>query len=478
MKSKIVLVIFIVGAALRIALFWQAPLWYDENFSLILARLPLADMLAANAADVHPPLWYVIIWTVQHVFQTAPAWIIRVPSVLFSIATLGLFWRVVNLMTDKDQVQVLALTLMAVAPVQIYYAQEARMYALMEFLIVAAWLSILEKKWGYLAIEISALALTQNIGILYAVCLFAAGLMYDRRSWKPLTLAMITAAVLWLPWLSTMFSQMQWIYGRHWIPPITFGAALYNMAQMFWVAALNVRLEILGMILFFSWVMIGTAYAFIHRPIRLETTWILALLAFGPWLLEVIASVLWQPILLHRTLVGVTPFLYLLMAAPAEMILRTRISRLATVALIVPALVGWYATWWFAPSASLDDFSVAKQTIEANWQPGDAVYHMADTTIVNMWPYSTVETGHVYKMPDCAPVIGGLTQPTREAMGFPVEPLSNINASRVWIVTGETPFNPTCEMAEMISCKSDKYSATCLYLLQRKGDSNNSPLIH
>ena len=60
MTRKSFWTIFAVAAALRFFMIARAPLWYDENFTLILARLPFEGMIQATAGDVHPPLWYVL----------------------------------------------------------------------------------------------------------------------------------------------------------------------------------------------------------------------------------------------------------------------------------------------------------------------------------------------------------------------------------------------------------------------------------
>jgi len=47
-------------------------IWNDEIFSLSLIYLPLKDMLIATAADVHPPLYYLILMSVFKLFNLNP----------------------------------------------------------------------------------------------------------------------------------------------------------------------------------------------------------------------------------------------------------------------------------------------------------------------------------------------------------------------------------------------------------------------
>ena len=62
-----------LGILLRIVPIWAQPTWYDENFTILLARLPLDRLLQATAGDVHPPLWYLICWPLAHL-PSQPLW--------------------------------------------------------------------------------------------------------------------------------------------------------------------------------------------------------------------------------------------------------------------------------------------------------------------------------------------------------------------------------------------------------------------
>lgn len=55
--------------------------WFDESYSLALARQPLADLIGIAAADVHPPLYYVLLRAVY--LLAGPG---TVPLRLFSVA--------------------------------------------------------------------------------------------------------------------------------------------------------------------------------------------------------------------------------------------------------------------------------------------------------------------------------------------------------------------------------------------------------
>jgi len=51
----------LVAFALRTYLLGATNLWWDEAYSVWLARRPLTELLRTTAFDVHPPLYYVLL---------------------------------------------------------------------------------------------------------------------------------------------------------------------------------------------------------------------------------------------------------------------------------------------------------------------------------------------------------------------------------------------------------------------------------
>jgi uncharacterized membrane protein len=146
MTKRWLLVLFAIAAILRLGFVWIAPAWYDENFTLIVSRLPFDRMLLAVAGDVHPPLWYLLLWPLGQLH--APIWVLRIPAALLSVFSVGIFWSILGALELSPRVRVAALVLMAILPIQLYYAMEARMYTLLEFLVLAAVLRSEERRVG------------------------------------------------------------------------------------------------------------------------------------------------------------------------------------------------------------------------------------------------------------------------------------------------------------------------------------------
>jgi 4-amino-4-deoxy-L-arabinose transferase-like glycosyltransferase len=129
--------IVVLGAGLR---FWglgAKSLWLDETQSLFYVDRSFGEMLAAvRAHDAHPPLYYALL----HLWMagTQGAARARALSALFSTLTLVVFYDLARRLLARDGA-LLAALLLAVSAFQIYFAQEARNYALATFLVTVGW---------------------------------------------------------------------------------------------------------------------------------------------------------------------------------------------------------------------------------------------------------------------------------------------------------------------------------------------------
>jgi uncharacterized membrane protein len=462
MKPSTFWKLFAFAALLRFALIWQAEMWYDESFSYLLSTLPIDRMIQAIIGDVHPPLYYLLIWPLGQIPNLAP-WMIRLPSAIFSLCSLWIFWRVLETLHIRERVQIIALSLMTILPMQLLYAQEARMYALLEMEFLLAIYAVLNRRWVVMALATVALLYTQNYGLFYAPVVWTAGMIRAPRDWKRLTVSMAVAGLTWLPWSSVMFQQMQLIGGNYWIFSKGIGAVLYTLYELFWAFSFSpfemlVVPIILGTL---AWLMVGIIYVFaeIRKDILFERAFniewfedvfhrhhiIALLLAFGPLLLAVIVGLIWNPILLFRPLIGTSPFLILICAWPLAALSTTR-SRLAALIFIAPMLIIGFGSFYLNNNFQKEGAGVhtSLEYVVDHWQEGDILYHAGDTSVVNWLPYSPQLT-HVMR-PDCeVRPYGALSDQTREAFGINIAPLEQVTYRRAWVVWSWNPLSPGCE---------------------------------
>lgn len=130
----LVLAVLLVGAALRLANLGAWSFWVDEVASLNISAASAADIFR-HAQEFHPPLYYLLLHGWQGL-AAGEAWQ-RLPSALAGVLAMGLIWRIGASWGD-EAMGVLALGLLAVSPLHIWYSREARMYALACLFALAA----------------------------------------------------------------------------------------------------------------------------------------------------------------------------------------------------------------------------------------------------------------------------------------------------------------------------------------------------
>lgn len=235
----VLLLMLAVAAGLRFYQLGAQSLWSDEGNSAALATRSFAQIARDAAADIHPPLYYWLLrlWTRAAGINEAG---LRSLSALLGLllvlvtANLGrrLFGRVTSLAVAF---------IAAIAPFQVYYSQEARMYMLLALEAAAAvnlfWYLVDQEDkalsqarqptaallpWAPLPAVLLVLTWTLGLYTHYAfplmigllTLLYLAWLLVSRRHghllWRALRWGVWLAAtlLLYIPWLPTALRQL------------------------------------------------------------------------------------------------------------------------------------------------------------------------------------------------------------------------------------------------------------------------------
>lgn len=126
----------LVGAVLRVYRLGAESLWIDEAFMVTMATERTLGQLLFEIPqfEPHPPLYNVFVWAWASVAGTSEV-ALRSTSVVFGLATLPAAYLLARRLFDRRTATV-AVGFLTVSPLQIWYAQEARMYALLVLLTV------------------------------------------------------------------------------------------------------------------------------------------------------------------------------------------------------------------------------------------------------------------------------------------------------------------------------------------------------
>jgi uncharacterized membrane protein len=265
----LVLLIALLGLGLRFHRLGAQSLWYDEGFSVYLARMSLGEITARTAADIQPPLYYYLLHAWIQIFGDRED-ALRSLSLLFGVLTIPLMAAVAWQLFRSPMASILAALLVAVSPLHVWYGQETRMYTLW------VWLCLLSSYLLLLVIQAQTRRATVGLGRVYTDkhCgplhpLFAFFVLAFRDStcswslekWQPQylifgALASGTVIVLaYIPWLPHLLTR----YGAdvsYWLGQLKVQEALLDIALSF-VGGESVR-ESVGI-----WLAIGCGLVFI-----------------------------------------------------------------------------------------------------------------------------------------------------------------------------------------------------------------------
>ncbi|HEX4362965.1 MAG TPA: glycosyltransferase family 39 protein [Solirubrobacteraceae bacterium] len=187
-----VAVLLVIAAVVRLAC--TRGIWLDEATSISQAQMPVGHMLEVlRSTDVHPPLYFLILWCIAHAAGTS-AIAMRAPSLVAGTALVPVLYLLGRELYDR-RAGMLAAALGSVAPFVVWYSQEARMYALfMLFAALATYAQVLilrrggKRYWLLYAAAAAALLWTQYFGVLFVGVQqvgFLAAAYGLRRSGRP-----------------------------------------------------------------------------------------------------------------------------------------------------------------------------------------------------------------------------------------------------------------------------------------------------
>lgn len=123
-------------------------MWLDESISANIAKLSIEKIVPQfSVGDFHPPLFYLVLDLWVKVVGSGVIQM-RILSVIFSLITIWLVYKIGSLLKDK-KTGLWAAILVGVNPLLIYYSQELRMYSMMTMFLMGAvyfWIKIVKNK--------------------------------------------------------------------------------------------------------------------------------------------------------------------------------------------------------------------------------------------------------------------------------------------------------------------------------------------
>lgn len=268
------ILILILGTALRFYHNLNVSLWHDEAFSVLMIRYPWQEMFYHLSLDVHPPGYYILLRLWCDVFGQS-LFSLRSLSVLFGVATIWAGWLFTKEAFKSEKAALWAALLIAVNPFQLKYVIEARMYTMGAFFALLAGYFLVKALhthtsmyrseqlnmpnlpetlknrrlmlWSYLGFTVSMIIIIYTHYYLFftASALGLYGLIYlffhHQGAWKkyaPLLTSYILILISFFPWLKAFLMQLRQVQAGYWIKqmdrwsiPSTFWDMLLGFAR-------------------------------------------------------------------------------------------------------------------------------------------------------------------------------------------------------------------------------------------------------
>ena len=418
-RHLFVIVVLLLAFVVRIYHLGVQSLWFDEGWSWHLATLPLTDMATITAGDRSPVLYYALLYVWVELVGTSE-FSLRYPSLFADVVTVALVMGVAGLLTRKKGGR--AALLYALCPFAIFYAQEARMYALVAMFCTASSYALLRwlqqtrvnkpgffKKPGlfsrWLAISSVCLALAIHshyyaVFLLpaHALIVFTTSISNRRAVHCSLPTVPLTTVLHWciatacvvlsvLPWL--LFARGGFAYddgfvfplntitGRmmEWLRSFANGGFGYALPEGWvWAVLVVMGLGLMGFVLARRW---------------REALW-LAVLVVAPLLAATVAVRVVYPyrsVFHPRYLIYIAPMACVLLASVRPNI---RVARylfflpfIFYLLLALPALQSYITQ----PNPIRDDYRAAARHVVEGLEPGDVVVMTRDNYAIRYyWP--------------------------------------------------------------------------------------------
>lgn len=313
-------ILLAVALVLYLLLIGGTNIGADEAYSLAMARHSVAEICAITAADVHPPLYYILLkFFIQPFgYSLSAAYIFSVIPYMLILLIGGI--QIAQIFDKKTSLVFMFLFLFF--PFLLLLIVDIRMYTLAAFFVfmtgIFAYRSYERGKlsdWLIFSIFAAAASYTHyfamvSAGIIYLLLLTGA-IVEHRKIVKKWLMAALLTFCIYLPWLASFVGQILFkVNNDYWIPAVTFSTIVGYIRDIF--GASGVRGYIIFSAVSYAVVFLSVVTSRNKKNIMLSLACLCV--PFGTVLVGVLASVLVRPVFVVKYVVPSLPFLVLFMA--------------------------------------------------------------------------------------------------------------------------------------------------------------------
>ena len=316
----------LIFAAISLSIGMSQSVWFDEAYSITLAKRPIGELVHLTAIDVHPPVYYLFLHFWGGLFGFGEL-SLRLSSVIPMFFAIILMAILLKRLFNKPFAG-FATLLLCLSPMLIRYGFEIRMYAMATMLAVLATIVLVlieaeknTKRRHLLQFAYAALVALGMLTLYYTIVIWLTHFAYliwqTVKNKKPILrqefwLMYILAVLLFTPWLFVAITQFTNGALAQISEPMTvnnlLGVFSFNLLyKPIWQLDQIFGILILGFITLFG--------VLLAKKIKnkQKNTSFLIFMAAGPLLVEILICLI-KPMYVERYLVYSAPFLIALIA--------------------------------------------------------------------------------------------------------------------------------------------------------------------
>lgn len=439
--------ILLLAVHARLLYLTKADIWHDEGYTAALVKQPIGDILSITITDVHPPLYYMIMY-VWHLLFGGSVESLRGFSVVCGVATVALLFFLLQKLFSK-KIAVLGAIFAAIGPFLVRYSNEARMYALAALIALAATYVFIkaidhkkQKHWWLLYGALVAagiytqyfLALIIPAHFIYIWLTFGGNkkaflkVIRNKNLWLSAGFGML----LFLPWLPIMISQTTKVGGGFWIPEVD-RFSIPNTLSMF-ISYDYRTTKYFGLML--APMMIAVSYCLAkHYPKKRAAIWLLTSWLLAPMMIVYLLS-LRQPVYLDRYFTYSAPAFYALLAVYLCLIGAKKWWK-TVIALLLAVYIGrymWNVGIHEVAEAAWNNTNTAMSHINSGIKPGDTILSTEIYTYFNTSYYNKTGQEIVLLAPEGDDGWGewGLVKKTKTPQ---IPTMDRVPSRRIWLIS-------------------------------------------
>lgn len=279
------------------------PLWRDEAFSVLLSQHSPIEIIRLTAGDFNPPLYYLLLHFWMLLFGNSEI-AVRSLSFLFHVMLVYVIFRFLTKIFPATRLlPVYGAFLIGFNPMLLYFAFEARMYALFALLATLSMYHLYTGNWVWYVVFSLAGLYTQPFMVLIVIAQCAYTAVCRRRWLVAFIKQLAIIGIGYVPWIVVLVFQVKQS-GPMWISKMDLNLATSAFGNLY-LGFEGTPFYLWMFTKILSLLLLGAAGAVWMSNKRSSKTKLIVLWMVLPTALAIIASFI-KPIFVNRYLIAVS----------------------------------------------------------------------------------------------------------------------------------------------------------------------------